>query len=75
MSDQFVIPENVRRMFALGHEPFLFIDEFKVNISDLLDLRPGRIVRCQDDPHKCIQIVCNYETHVECAAGWIGDDE
>lgn len=69
------IDDKVSELLALSTTWFVSVDASKVNIDDLLNLRPGTIVRCSTDPRNCIQTHYAPDAYVGCIAGWISEDE
>lgn len=54
---------------------FIAIWDGYVNLADLLNSRPGGIVRCRQKPADCISIVHPDMSAVGCVAGWISEEQ
>lgn len=74
MNTDFVFSEHEMRLFEMGGS-VIAIDESKVLLADLLDLKPGRIVRCRANPSDCIRVFYTGDAPVGCVAGWISDED
>lgn len=62
------------RLFQMGGS-FFAVEEGRVNILDMLDLRAGGIVRCRGNPHEVLRVVQVEDGPVGCVAGWISEDD
>ena len=69
------VMDNIDRMFGLSAVPIVFVDTDRVNVEDLINCRPGQIVRMHGPVDDCIRFFPGADMQVDCCAGWIGDDE
>ncbi len=61
---------------SIGPFGFVAADTNRVNLDDLLaECRPGRVVRVNGDPSKCIAMFAPKDAEtLGCVAGWISDE-
>jgi len=76
MNEQlFDTSNNELRLFQMRAPWLIVIKEGSGKIDDLLNCRPGGIVRVNGKPSDCIQIMRpEVDEELGCVAGWISDE-
>lgn len=69
-----VATDKEQRLFLMGGM-FIAIDQRVVNLRDLLEMRPGSVVRCEGSPADAIMVVPMDNDAIGCVAGWISEDD
>ena len=65
--------ERYGRLVAAGIDGLWLVNPSRVNMDDLLNSTPGRIIRCQDV--SAMQFVSGAPDELAaCIAGWISED-
>lgn len=52
--------------------PVIFVNTREVNVDDLMQIKPGSIVRCRGPIEECLKVVVG-DVHYEHVAGFISD--
>ena len=65
---------ELRLMEMSGHYA-VAVDRARVNIDDLVNMKPGRIIRCIGDPNTAIKVFMTQDDSViGCVAGWMSEE-
>ena len=63
------------RLMGMTDPWFVAVNEFSVNLDDLLNLKPGGIVRCTGSPGEAIKLFVPPQWDaLGCVAGWISEE-
>jgi hypothetical protein len=66
--------DNYQRLEIMAGGVWL-VDTSRMNVRDLLDSRPGQIIRCDGPPSECVTYIPgDQEPALGCVAGWISDE-
>lgn len=66
--------ERLARLLGMSVGPIYAIDVDRVNIDDLINAEPGRIVRCFGPPRESVMLLETVGMPTDCVAGWISEE-
>ena len=63
------------RLMWMVSWPVVFVNQREVNSHDVIDMRPGSIIRCNDNPNMVVWFMPIAELDaMGCVAGWISEE-